>query len=177
MTETTVVLVEGESDLNAVTTLAHRLGIDLTARGIDVVAMGGAAGFGDHLEALGDATVLGLCDDGEVPDLLRALGREGSNTDDLPDLGFFVCVRDLEDEMIRANGTERVLEVIESQGELRVFEKFQLQPEWRGRPLHDQLRRFLGTRSGRKVRFGRLLAESVDLDRIPAPLLALLNAL
>jgi len=32
------------------------------------------------------------------------------------------------------------------------------------------LHRFIGTRSGRKIRYGHLLAQAVDLDRIPAPL-------
>jgi len=46
----------------------------------------------------------------------------------------------------------------------------QNQPAHRGRHLHDQLHRFIGTRSGRKIRYGHLLAQAVDLDRIPAPL-------
>lgn len=175
MVESTVVLVEGESDRAAVTTLAHRLGKDISDGRVEIVAMGGAAGFADHLDAFDGRTVLGLCDEGEVPDLLRALGTGDLSLPQLAELGFFVCVRDLEDEMIRANGPDRVLEVIASEGETRVFEKFQLQPEWRGRPIHDQLRRFLGTRSGRKVRFGGLLASSVDLHRVPAPLRGLLD--
>jgi hypothetical protein len=46
----------------------------------------------------------------------------------------------------------------------------QRQPAQRGRPVEDQLRRFLGTRSGRKVAYGRLLAEALDLGRVPRPL-------
>ncbi len=175
MVESTVVLVEGESDRTAVATLAQRLGKDISKAGIEIVAMGGAAGFADHFEEFSNRTILGLCDEGEVPDLLRALGTRDLSPAQLAELGFFICVRDLEDEMIRANGVGRVLEVIASEGEARVFEKFQLQPEWRGRPIHDQLRRFLGTRSGRKVRFGGLLAEAVDLDRVPTPLRGLLD--
>jgi hypothetical protein len=37
----------------------------------------------------------------------------------------------------------------------------------RGRALHDQLHRFLGTRSGRKVRYGTLLVDALELDRVP----------
>jgi hypothetical protein len=90
-------------------------------------------------------------------------------------LGFFVCVSDLEDELIRALGTERVLEVVESEGELGAFRSFQNQPAWRGRPLTDQLHRFIGTFSGRKIRYGRHLVEALDPDRVPVPLTGLLG--
>jgi hypothetical protein len=32
------------------------------------------------------------------------------------------------------------------------------------------LRRFLGTRSGRKIRYGHVLAEALDLTQVPWPL-------
>jgi len=32
------------------------------------------------------------------------------------------------------------------------------------------LRRFLGTRAGRKVRYGTLLVDALDLDRVPGAL-------
>jgi hypothetical protein len=50
------------------------------------------------------------------------------------------------------------------------FRTFQRQPAQRGRPVEAQLRRFMGTRSGRKVRYGRLLVEALDLTRVPRPL-------
>ena len=34
----------------------------------------------------------------------------------------------------------------------------------------------MGTRSGRKIRYGHLLAAALDLTRIPAPLAGLLSA-
>ena len=40
----------------------------------------------------------------------------------------------------------------------------------RERSTEEQLRRFMGTRSGRKSRYARLLVETLDLDRIPRPL-------
>lgn len=176
-----MVLVEGESDRNAIDTIASRLGRDLSAEGIDVVSMGGASGFGDHLEKTVDRgwAVAGLCDEGEIWDLQRGLERvglgSGHSIPRLNELGFFICVRDLEEEMIRALGPDRVIEIIDSEGETGPFAKFQLQPEWRARPVEDQLRRFIGTRAGRKVRFGRVLAEAVDLDHVPTPILGVLH--
>lgn len=176
-----VVLVEGESDRMAVEVLAGRLGRDLAAEGVDVVAMGGASAVGEYLLNLGaGVTVAGLCDEAEVDDLRRGLERSGFGSNlsrtDMEALGFYLCGADLEDELIRALGTATVEGIIEGQGELPGFRTFQNQPEWRGRPLEAQLRRFLGIKSGRKIRYSRLLAEAVDLDRVPAPLVGVLAA-
>jgi len=37
-------------------------------------------------------------------------------------------------------------------------------------------RRFMGTRSGRKIRYGHVLAAALDLARVPGPLAGLLSA-
>jgi hypothetical protein len=89
-------------------------------------------------------------------------------------LGFFVCDADLEDELIRSLGVEAVERVVEAEGELDPFRTFQRQPHWQGRPRHEQLRRFLGTHSGRKVRAAEAMVESLDPDHLPAPLAGLL---
>src|SRR5437762_3176676 len=93
-----VVLVEGESDRNAVEALAARRGRDLAAEGVAVEA------------------------------------------------------------------------VVAAQGELRSFRVLQRQPAQRGVPIEAQLRRFMGTHSGRKIQYGRLLVEALDLARVPRPL-------
>jgi hypothetical protein len=67
--------------------------------------------------------------------------------------GFYVCVADLEDELVRCLGAAGVERVVEAQGELGSFRTFQRQPAWRGRRSQEQLRRFIGTHSGRKARF------------------------
>jgi hypothetical protein len=85
-------------------------------------------------------------------------------------LGFFVCIADLEDELIRALGTDAVERVIEAQGEIRSFRVFQRQPAQQGRSRQRQLRRFMGTRSGRKSLYARLLVDALDLGRVPRPL-------
>ena len=66
-------------------------------------------------------------------------------------LGFYVCDVDLEDELIRALGTAAVEAIVDAQGELGTFRTFQHQPAQRGRPAEAQLRRFMGTASGRKI--------------------------
>ena len=46
----------------------------------------------------------------------------------------------------------------------------------RDRPVEAQLRRFAGTASGRKIRFGAALVERLPLERVPPQLVALLRA-
>jgi OLD-like protein len=159
-----VVLVEGTSDKVALETLAERQGRDLAAEGIEVVAMGGAQAIGRYLERFPEVRVTGLCDAGEEPEFRRAFERACVAP------GFFVCRPDLEAELIRALGAERVLEVVEAHGDLPPFRTLQKQVEWRGRPVEDQLRRFMGSGGRRKTRYARYLVEALDLERVPSPL-------
>lgn len=178
---TTAVLVEGESDRAAVETLAARRGLPLPDLGVQVVAMGGITNVGHHLVALGDQDVRvgGLYDAAEERFVIKALDRMGlrpfAAATPLADLGFFRCDRDLEDELIRAIGVDGLLALIESEGELRSFELLQGQPAQRERTTIQQLHRFIGSKSGRKERYGRRLAQVVALDRVPVPLDALLR--
>jgi hypothetical protein len=174
-----VVLVEGMSDRAALEALAERRGRDLAAEGVAIVPMGGAHAIGRFLDRFGPrgglgVRLAGLCDAAEAPHVQRALERAGlgrsSTRGELEELGFFVCDADLEDELIAALGADGVERALESQGELPAFRSFQQQPAWRGRAREAQLRRFLGTRSGRKVQSGALLVGALELDRIPRPL-------
>lgn len=169
----TVVLVEGASDRAAVLTLAGRCGIDLAERSVAVVSMGGATNARRHVEELGPGVrVLALCDEREARYLARAFTAGG-----VPAAGLHVCRRDLEDELIRALGTDAVLAVVAGRGELTAFRTLQRQPAHRGRPVDQQLRRFLGTRAGRKQDYGAALAAVLPLDTLPAPLATLLDQL
>ena len=103
------------------------------------------------------------------------LGRAGLDRADLARLGFFVCVADLEDELIRSLGVRRVEQLIEAQDELGPFRTFTRQPAQRNRTREQQLRRFMGTRSGRKIRYGHVLAAALDLTRLPGPLAGVLS--
>jgi hypothetical protein len=180
----TVVLVEGDSDRDAVVTLARRFGIDPAERSTAVVAMGGATNVGHHLRRLGPGglglRLLGLCDAGEVGHFAQAFGRAGLPAGpDAPAAagGFHVCRDDLEEELIRALGVEAVLAFAADRGELAAFRTLQGQPAQRGRPVEHQLHRFIGTRAGRKRAYGAGLAAAVPLDAVPAPLAALLAQL
>jgi hypothetical protein len=66
--------------------------------------------------------------------------------------------------------------VIEAHGEQSMFRTFQKQPEWRDRPVEDQLWRFLGVGSGRKIRLAPALVEALEPDRVPRPLECVLSA-
>ena len=177
----TVILVEGMSDRLAVEALAGRSGRALHAEGIGVIAVNGAKNFGRFLEHLGPRgralTLAGMYDAAEEPDLLGGLERAGFGSDlargDIERLGFHACVEDLEDELIRALGTDAVIAVVESRGELGSLRTLQKQPEWRGRPTDQQLLRFLGN-SSRKIDYAPILIEALDLSDVPRPLAELL---
>jgi hypothetical protein len=93
------------------------------------------------------------------------------------DQAFFVCAADLEEELIRALGVARVEELVRAEGDLRALTTFLRQPAQRGRAPEQQLRRFLGTKKGRKIHYGRVLVEALDPGRTPAPLDDLLTGL
>jgi hypothetical protein len=174
-----VVLVEGISDKIAVEALAERYGRDLAAEGVDVVAIGGAQAIGRYLASQGsDVRLAGLCDAGEEGDFRRAFERAGLGSNltraEMEALGFFVCDPDLEDELIRSLGAATVEAVVEAHGDIGPFRTLQKQPEWRGRPVEEQLRRFLGSGGRRKIRYARFLVEALDLARVPRPLAGLL---
>ena len=170
-----VILVEGTSDRRAVETLALRRGRDLHAEGVSVVAIGGAHAIGGALARFGprglDARLAGLYDEREEHAFVRGLERAGLGHDlarvDLEVLGFFVCENDLEFELVRAVGTERVLDVVEREGELSRFRTFQKQLAKRELSLDEQVWRFMWNR---KVRYAALLVQALDLDRVPRPL-------
>jgi hypothetical protein len=85
-------------------------------------------------------------------------------------LGFYVCVADLEDELIRALGADAVQQVVETQGDIGRFRTLQKQAPWRGRPKAEQLRRFMGSGGRRKIRYAQFLVEALELDQVPRPL-------
>src|SRR5690348_11966758 len=94
-----VVLVEGVSDQIAVETAAAGRGRDLGAERIVVVPIGGAHAIGRFLTGLGPLAnrtrLAALCDRREADIFRRALAAPHA---------LYVCVEDLEDELIRAVG-------------------------------------------------------------------------
>lgn len=156
----TVIFVEGESDRAALHVVASRLGMRVPP----IVIINGAGGARAAALSYPDEELIGLVDaherhefDGVVPTV-------------------FVCDPDLEGELVRALGAQGALDVIAAQGELASFRRLQRQPAQREQSTTAQLRRFLAGRSGNKLRYAPLLAAAIPLDRLPAPLTALVRA-
>jgi hypothetical protein len=170
-----VVLVEGVSDRVALEALAERRGRDLEAEGVAIVPIGGAQAIGNFLDVFGprglDVRLAGLCDAPEERHFRRGLERAGLGSDltraEMERLGFYVCVANLEDELIRALGTASVEQIIEAEGDLGSFRTYQKQPAHRERATEEQLWGFMWNR---KIRYARLLVDALDLNRVPRPL-------
>ena len=160
----TVILVEGVSDQLALEALARRRGRDLEEEGVSIVPIGGAQAIAKHVERFHpEVRLVGLCDAGEQRFFRRAFERVGITG------GVFVCHQDLEDELVRALGVERVEEVLAANDRLGFFRSFQQQPAWRGRDPAEQLHRFIP-----KNEFLVALVDALDLDQVPRPLDAVL---
>jgi hypothetical protein len=173
-----IVLVEGGSDQAALEVLARRRGLALGRGALGIVAMGGATSIGHFVRLLGprglNIPLGGLCDAGQEDHVRGALQRGGlspaASRVEMEACGFYVCTADLEDELIRAVGTAAVQQIIATCGELRSFRTFQRQPAHRQESVGQQLHRFMGTRSGRKSQYARLLAGAVAPALVPRPL-------
>lgn len=154
-----VIAVEGISDRLVLELLATRQGRRLGSEGIEIVPIGGAQAIRRFVARLPSGTrVRGLCDENEAHLFIRAL-------DDV-----YVCVPDLEGELIRAVGAGGVERVLAAAGGLVSFRTFQQQPAQRGRPIEAQLHRWLRSSSTRFYRYLGLLVEALDIDRVPQPL-------
>lgn len=191
----TWVLLEGASDVAAIRALRAARGIQPHDEPCVLVDMGGATNVRRHLRAAAERdpgpTVIGLCDEQEAPYFVRALTAYGSSlgvhagtgpaaepsVENLPDFGFQICRRDLEDELMRALGVEGTLAVLAEADLDAAFTAFTRQLAWQGRPVMDQLRRFVGTTSGRKELLAGAMATALDVDACPPPLTALLDSM
>lgn len=175
----TVILVEGVSDQRAIETLARRRGRNLGSEHVTIIPIAGATNLPRFLDLLGGHNVrlAGLCDEGEEAEFRQALERAGLGSTlsrpELERLGFFVCVRDLEEELIRSLGADGVIAVIEAQGQSRAFRSFQNQPAQRHKSIERQLWRWMGNH---KIRYASLLVEALDLEMVPPPLQGVLEA-
>jgi hypothetical protein len=157
-----VVLVEGVTDRIALEAVARRLALELD--GVEIIPIGGAQAIRRAAARYEGERVAGLCDVGEERFFRRVLGD-----------ATYACVEDLEDELIRALGADRVQEVVAAEGELETFRSFQNQVFWRDKPVERQLRRWLQN-GGRYLRYPPLLIEAMEPEQIPAPLAGVLAA-
>lgn len=177
-----VVLVEGNSDQIALHALARRIGRDLAAEGIEVVAMGGITNIRTYADRYGPPglglRLTGLYDEAEESYVRKGLAAAGlpaaQENGGLAKLGFHTCSRDLEDELIRALGLDASEAVIDAAGELRSLQLLAQMPAQRDWTREEVLRRFLGSQAGRKARYARLFVEALEPGREPPPLVAVL---
>lgn len=169
------VLVEGRSDVVAVLCALELRGVrrdDLP----DVISMGGVTNFrrswADAVAHYGQDAVGGLCDAGEVGYLTRPLTEAGllDAERSLDDRGFFVCNRDLEEELIRALGAENARAAVEAAGIGGAFAVLTRQPQWAGRDLGEQLHRFAGAGAGRKELLAHAWTAALTAETLPLPL-------
>lgn len=177
-----IVLVEGISDQIAVETAASRLGRDLGAEQVVAVPMGGAHEISRHLDMFGPRglgrQIAGMCDAAEEPLFRRGLAAAGMGSPmtrrEVEALGFFVCVNDLEQELIRASQRTALETLLERHGDLASFHTLQRQPHWRMRQFDEQFHRWLRAGAGRHLRYSQLL--TLTVERLPSPLLQVLEA-
>ena len=191
----TWVLLEGTSDVAAVRALRAARGVRPDDEPCLLVDMGGATNIRRHLAAAAGSRSPSPCRravrraGGAV---LRAGARRHRNgcrrpvtcpadgtasVTTLPDFGFQVCRRDLEDELMRALGVDGTLAVLADLDLDAAFAAFTRQLAWQGRPVMDQLRRFVGTTSGRKELLAGAMAAALDAGDCPPPLAALLDSM
>lgn len=169
-----VVLVEGRSDRAALRTAALALGRDLAAERVAVAAMDGVTNLIRCATAAARVApgvpLVALVDAAEDRWVRAALPR-------LPvPVSLGRCELDLEDELLRALGTSRALDVLAASRELAAFRMLQGQPAQRLRPVEAQLHRFLGVASGRKERLAAALTGALAPDELPQPIAAVLAA-
>jgi len=169
-----VVLVEGYSDRVALLHLATRLKRDLDAEGITIIAMDGGSGLGTYLRLFGSTGlklhVTGMCDEDKEAQWLSELQKAGFSITDRASMqaaGFVVCVKDLEQEFVKALGLAGAQSVIANEGKAGAFAAFQKQPAHGVVPLDEQLRRYF---QKDKIRWAVPLMEAINLKAIPRPL-------
>src|SRR4051812_26638279 len=117
------ILVEGESDREAMLALMATHTFGAPHGHAVVIAMGGITNITRYVAELGPMgkrfRLTGLYDSGEERFVRRGLQlggfTPGPGYAGLAALGFHRCDRDLEDELIRALGIDRVLSVVEQQ--------------------------------------------------------------
>lgn len=176
-----LVLVEGASDVAALAAFMAARGVS-SAR-VELVNLHGVTNIRTALVAAHGRTpapvVLGLYDAAEEHVVRRGLIAVGVDVDQgalpLEGAGFFVCSADLEEELIRALGPDGVTEVIEALGLGGKLATLQQQSAWRERPFAEQVHRFCGVASGRKIMIAGQMAEAVPASRVPRPIRLLLD--
>jgi len=71
---------------------------------------------------------------------------------------------------------DRVLDVLEAEGDLPAWRALRGQPFHRDHPVEEVLHRFMGSNSGRKLRYASALVAILDPDELPRPLVEVVHA-
>src|SRR5260370_25795972 len=155
----------------------------LKAEGVSVVPINGDYAVSRFVRRLAaqerGAKLAGLYDEGEEEVIRAALERAGygPNLDRsrLEGVGFFACIADLEDELIRAASESNLARLIELEGDVQPWHTFRNQQAWHDRPADQQFRRFIRSVSERNSRYIRAIVETIHPSRLPRPLRLLLH--
>lgn len=165
-----VILVEGISDQIALEVMAVRLGRDLVSDGIVVLPIGGAHAVANVIATFAadraDMRLSGVVDEAEGELFHRAAAATSALSADR----IHICVRDLEDELIRAVEPAQFEALLDAEGDLPAFRTMQKQPNWRDRPFPEQMHRWLRSISGRTNTYADRVIRTATADRLPRPL-------
>jgi len=149
------------------------------AEGVTILNLQGGGGFAAHYELFGPPglkmDVLGLCDEDKEQTWIDALQNAGVPVADRAFLnakGFYVCMKDLEDELISSLGIPAVQAIISAQGAGPAFAAFAQQPKKKTLSATDQLRGFI---HGDNIRWVIHLIDALDLAKLPGALNALMS--
>jgi hypothetical protein len=115
-----ITFVEGVSDRLAILALARKRGLSLDALGVSIVSLNGAGILTWYLKLFGPSgfqlPVCGLCDSDHLSEWSNVLQNAGLGTGltqaTMETIGFFVCTRDLEDELIKSLGEVKVIQIM-----------------------------------------------------------------
>jgi predicted ATPase len=169
-----IMFVEGPSDHLAILALAKKKNLSLDSLGVSIVTLNGAGILTWYLKLFGPSgfglSLCGLCDSDHLSEWSKVLEGAGLGTNlsqaTMEAIGFFVCVRDLEDELIKALGLAKVIQIIDQIGDNGAWNIFCQQPKNKGLSQAEQLHAFL---TKRKVLYAPLLVSKLSTT-IPRPL-------
>ena len=117
-----------------------------------------------------------MCDQGEEAVVVAALEHVGAGAQldriAMGELGFFICERDLEEELIRAVGLDEVEDLVERHGHGGAYRSLHHQKGWQDLPRADVIHAFI---SRHKIEYAALLVDALDLVKAPQPLTSVLN--
>lgn len=175
-----IMFVEGPSDRLAILSLAKKNNLSLDSLGVSVIALNGAGILAWFLKLFGPAgfqlPVCGICDLDHASQWSKVLENSGLGKNlsrsDMEKIGFFVCDRDMEDELVRALGDAVVLQAIDENGDIKDWNLFCQQSNNKVLAQPAQIRAFLAAK--RKVLYAPILVSKLSTT-VPRPLKEVLD--